>query len=245
MLFPDSHILSQALQAEVSPASEASHFALMQRGRLRYLIALRGGASRLASTLTPYSSKIRLLKVLLRIAPLRLLAKLGLGCFVRARLHPSLEEMLPEGCRWNMLVGTYWAKQKLVLQCFRPGEELCSFLKVGNEACATDMETEISFLEAPHHFKTLKLPELLGARRAGEGCPFRLMLTREFRGEKVDPAMTAEIYALYKELASNTKGEHGQTLALSHGDFAPWNMRRVRGGFILFDWEAAAYRPVG
>jgi thiamine kinase-like enzyme len=31
----------------------------------------------------------------------------------------------------------------------------------------------------------------------------------------------------------------------THGDLAPWNLRRSPYGLALFDWEAAGWRPPG
>lgn len=212
---------------------------------MRYLISLRSGATRLTRSLVAYGGKLALLMKLLRLLPYRLLAAAHMGYFAQARLHPAITAMVPEGHEWNMLVGTYWPKQKLVLQCFREGEPLCDFVKIGNAASATEMHTEMDFLAAPHQFSLIELPVVLAMRRAGDDCPFDILVTREFRGDKVEPVLTEDIYRVYCELSADRREENGQMLALSHGDFAPWNIRRHGDRYMVFDWESCAYRPVG
>lgn len=242
---PTSGILEQALQCRPCARREATHFVLCKGGKMRFLMALRGGEARLTRSLVAYGGKLALLMKLLRLLPYRLLAAAHMGYFARASLHPAIAAMVPEGHEWNMLVGTYWPKQKLVLQCFRKGEPLCAFVKVGNAASAAEMHTEMDFLAAPHRFRLIELPEVLAMRRAAVDCPFDILVTREFRGDKAEPVLTEDIYRVYQELSADRREENGQTLALSHGDFAPWNIRRHGDRYIVFDWESCAYRPAG
>lgn len=240
-----SGILEQALRCSPCAPREATHFVLCQREKMRYLISLRGGAQPLVRSMVAYGGKLALLMRLLRVLPYRLLAAGHMGYFARAELHPAITAVVPHGHEWNMLVGTYWPKQKLVLQCFRKGEPLCAFVKVGNAASAAEMHTEMDFLAAPHHFRYVELPEVLAMRRAEGDCPFDILVTREFLGDKVQPVLTEDIYRVYQEISADCRTENGQTLALSHGDFAPWNIRKKGDRYIVFDWESCAYRPVG
>lgn len=242
---PTSGILEQALHCEPCTRRHATHFVLCKSGKIRYLISLQGGAERLTRSMVAYGGKLALLMKLLRLLPYRLLSAAHMGFFARAELHPAIQSVIPSAHEWNMLVGTYWPKQKLVLQCFRKGEPLCAFVKIGNAASAVEMHTEMDFLERPHHFRLIELPEVLAMRRASENCPFDLLVSREFRGGKVEPVLTEDIYRVYQELSSDRRVENGQTLTLSHGDFAPWNIRKHGERYIVFDWESCAYRPVG
>jgi thiamine kinase-like enzyme len=36
------------------------------------------------------------------------------------------------------------------------------------------------------------------------------------------------------------KGAGGQGATAAHGDFAPWNLLRTEGGWVLLDWEHAS-----
>lgn len=242
---PTSGILEQALQCVPCSRKEATHFVLCKDGKMRYLISLRGGAAPLTRSLVAYGGKLALLMKLLRLLPYRLFSAVHLGFFARALLHPAIAAMVPDGHEWNMLVGTYWPKQKLVLQCFRRGEPLCAFVKVGNAASAAEMHTEMDFLTAPHHFRLIALPEVLAVRREDDDCPFDILVTREFRGDKVEPVLTEDIYRVYQELSADRCTENGQALVFSHGDFAPWNIRKQGRRYIVFDWESCAYRPAG
>lgn len=242
---PTSGILKQALQCRPCPRREATHFVLCKGGKMRYLLSMHGGAARLTRSLIAYGGKLALLMKLLRFLPYSLLEAAHMGFFAKATLHPAIAAMVPEKHEWNMLVGTYWPKQKLVLQCHRKSEQLCTFVKIGNAASATEMHTEMDFLAAPHHFRLIELPELLAMRRAGGDCPFDILVTREFRGDKVAPVLTNDIYNVYRELSADRREKNGQMLALSHGDFAPWNIRRHGDRYIVFDWESCDYRPAG
>lgn len=242
---PTSGILDQALRCVPCSRKEATHFVLCKGGRMRYLISLRGGAARLTRSLVAYGGKLALLIKLLRLLPYQLLAVVRMGYFAKASLHPAIVGMAPQGHEWNMLVGTYWPKQKLVMQCFREGEPLCAFVKIGNAASTLEMHTEMDFLECPHNFRYIELPEVLAMRRAAADCPFDILVTREFHGDKVEPVLTEDIYRVFRELSADCREENGRVLALSHGDFAPWNIRKNGNRYIVFDWESCAYRPMG
>lgn len=241
-----SGIMEEAMQLRRCPAARATHFVLCKGSKLRYLIELRRGHIPLRRAIASYGGKLGLLVRLLRFIPYRLLSKTGLGYFAEVQLHPAVEEMVPRGFTWNVLIGTYSNRQKLVFQCF--GENLSApsaYIKVGNSRSEVQMQTEISFLRAPHNFRLISLPKLLGARLRDEKCPFNIMVTEEFTGEKVAAKLTPEIYALYQELSAEPRIIEGREMVRSHGDFAPWNIRRQGKHFMLFDWEFCGWRPRG
>ena len=69
----------------------------------------------------------------INIIPFPILNLMKLGYFVKAELNKEVET-----CRqniqkkhWNMIVGTYDEKQKIVLQCFNASEN-ADFIKIGN-----------------------------------------------------------------------------------------------------------------
>ena len=37
----------------------------------------------------------------------------------------------------------------------------------------------------------------------------------------------------------------GTEYEFSHGDFAPWNIKKASDGYIVFDWEHCGYRVKG
>lgn len=238
----DSGILLQTTDIKKTNKKAATHFALCNGSQLRYLIDLDGGKKKLSENIAAYSKKLGLLMYMINFLPLSLLEKTGIGYFARIRLHPEIEE-----CRrntkkphWNMIVGTYDEKQKVVLQCF-DNEGESEFIKVGNSATEEEMNVEISFLSDKRKYKSFDVPELIGSKLRSEGSEFNIQVTREFYGDKVEPVLNGEIIRIYLELSSDKKGN----LEFSHGDFAPWNFKKNNGRYTLFDWEHCGYRMEG
>lgn len=238
----NSGILSQVVKIEKTNMKASTHFALCNGSELRYLIDLNGGKKRLSKTISTYSKKLRLLMRLIDIVPLSLFKLLGLGSFVKTVLHPEVDE-----CRkniqkkyWNMIIGTYDEKQKVVLQCF-DDVGAADFVKVGNIATEDEMNAEISFLRKKKQYSSFKIPDLVSSTRRADGATFNIQVTKEFLGDKVEPVLTQEIVNIYQELSKDMKNG----LAFSHGDFAPWNLKKNDEQYTLFDWEHCGYRMPG
>ena len=243
----DSGILQQAVEIEKVKRKQASHFALCNGGRIRYLIAIDGGRKRLSDNISTYSNKLGLLMKLLRYLPFAFLKKIKLGYYVNVTLHPAIEEEVQQ-CHpdaWNMIVGTYDEKQKLVLQCYSRNNPLSTFVKIGNRATEKEMRAEIDFLNTRHTFSSLSIPTILGSKEKSADCPFNILITKEFVGEKVEPELTADIVRVYKEIARNKKVVDGVKYEFSHGDFAPWNIKKKGNQYTVFDWEHCGYRIEG
>lgn len=238
----DSNIVSQVVKIENASRKAATHFALCNGSRLRYLIDLDGGSKRLSGNISTYSKKLGLLMYFINAIPFSLLNWMKLGHFVKAELNKEVET-----CRrnvqkrhWNMIIGTYDEKQKIVLQCFN-GSESADFIKIGNAATEKEMNAEISFLQQKRVYSTFDIPQLLGSISRIDGATFNIQITKEFIGEKVEPVLTQEIVNIYKELSKDQKNG----LEFSHGDFAPWNLKRNGDRYTLFDWEHCGYRMPG
>jgi hypothetical protein len=227
--------------------THASHFALCNDDRIRYLIAFEGGKKRLSGNIATYSSKLGLLMKLLTYLPFSMLNTMKLGYYVKSTLHPTIEsevqKLRPDA--WNMIVGTYDEKQKLVLQCYWKNKQLATFIKVGNEATEKEMLAEIDFLKRGHAYQSFEIPTILNSIEKGDGCSFNLQITKEFVGEKVEPKLTEDIVRIYRELSAQTKEIKGTEYEFSHGDFAPWNIRKNGNQYIVFDWEHCGYRVKG
>lgn len=239
----NSGILQQAVKIEKVNKIQASHFALCNGDRIRYLIAIDGGRKRLSDNISTYSNKLGLLMKLLRYLPFALLKKIKLGYYVSATLHPAIEEeiQLFHLDEWNMIIGTYDEKQKLVLQCYSEGNPFATFVKIGNEATEKEMHAEIAFLKAKRTFRFFSIPTILGSKEKSVDCPFNIQITKEFMGEKVEPKLTADIVKIYKEIAAQTKVVDGVKYEFSHGDFAPWNIKKKGNQYTVFDWEHCGY----
>lgn len=177
----DSNIVSQVVKIENTSRKAATHFALCNGSRLRYLIDLDGGSKRLSGNISTYSKKLGLLMYFINAIPFSLLNWMKLGHFVKAELNKEVET-----CRqnvqkkhWNMLVGTYDEKQKIVLQCFN-GSESADFIKIGNSATEKEMNAEISFLQQKRVYSTFDIPQLLGSVSRIDGATFNIQITNVY-----------------------------------------------------------------
>lgn len=135
---------------------------------------------------------------------------------------------------------TVVANEKKMLQCFNASEN-ADFIKIGNAATEKEMNAEISFLQQKRVYSTFDIPQLLGSISRADGATFNIQITKEFVGDKVEPILTQEIVEIYEELSKDKKNG----LEFSHGDFAPWNLKRNGDKYTLFDWEHCGYRMPG
>lgn len=241
-----SGILEEVFDLQRCQNDSATHFVLCKGEKLRFLIHLKSGLRPLHRAVMSYGGKMALLLRLLSFLPYQLLSWGGLGYFARVQLHPAVADTVPSGHEWNALIGTYSDRQKVVFQAFPPNNARhCIYIKVGNIHSEKQMQTEIAFLRQNHDYRLMTIPKLLGMKLRDKDCPFNIMVTEEFSGEKVAPKLTPEIYALYKELSQETQTVNQQLLVRSHGDFAPWNIRRQGTKHTVFDWEFCGWRPRG
>lgn len=102
----------------------------------------------MSENISTYSKKLSLLMQFINIIPLPILNRMKLGYFVKAELNKEVEtcRQNTQKKHWNMIVGTYDEKQKIVLQCFN-SSECADFIKIGNTATEKEMDAEISFLQ--------------------------------------------------------------------------------------------------
>lgn len=238
----DSSIISQVVKIEKSGRKTATHFVLFNGTQMRYLIDLHGGKIRLSQNLSPYSRKLAFLMRFMIFLPFSLLCCIKLGYFIKAELHAEVEKCRKNTNKkyWNMIIGTYDEKQKLVIQCFNDTDPAV-FIKIGNEATQEEMNAEICFLKKRKKYTSFAIPELLDSSSRSEGSNFNIQVTKEFFGRKVEPMLTQEIVDIYQELSRDV--QNGFTF--SHGDFAPWNLKRNHQKYTLFDWEHCGYRMPG
>lgn len=239
-----SGILDEALKVNISSIRNATHFALCGGGRIRYLIALKGGKKRLAGNLSSYSGKLGALMKILPYLPIAVLKFFGLGYFTNVELHPEIKEII--GKRdWNVIVGTYDEKQKLVIQVFDPTVP-AQYIKIGNENTDEEMKAEIHFLRRYKKYNAFDLPKLSDSVLRDGQHQFNIMVTEEFEGSKVEPVLTREIIEIYREISSEKKMADGVEYEFSHGDFAPWNVKKKKEtGYTVFDWEHCGFRVKG
>ena len=106
----DSNIVSQVVKIESTDRKTATHFALCNGSRLRYLIDLDGGAKRLSKNISTYSKRLRLLMQFINVIPFSLLNWMKLGYFVKAELNKEVETCRKNTQKkhWNMESMRYW-----------------------------------------------------------------------------------------------------------------------------------------
>lgn len=240
-----SGILREAIKITSCPKSEATHFAICHGCNIKFLVRLRHGIPHLKKTVAAYNKKLAILLRFLPFIPASILRIAGLGYFARISLHSSLKEILHPPTDWNILVGTYDSAQKLVFQYFPQQSKSCLFVKVGNHGSANQMEQEIRFLKRAGEYKSFNLPNLRHSELISEGAPFNIQVTDEIEGEKIPPVLNKEIYQIAKEIAGEPTLIDGIPYTFSHGDFAPWNIRKKGSSYTVFDWEHCGMRPMG
>ncbi len=251
------NILDSTIQMVSVNKRKASHLVICSRDHIRYLISMSEGRKQLRRSLASYSIKLSLLIRFMNLIPESLLRRLQLGYYVKAVLKEDLRNPMEDiteqrygtrDCRWNVIVGTYDEKQKLVFQCFTEGKPPV-YLKVGLKNTDKELRAEMDFLEESPKFSDFEVPKVLGSRRLGEGNRFNILITEEFTGDKVKPEATKEIWRIFEEIACHKRDpvEWADVTqdCFSHGDFTPWNMRRKGNRYVVFDWEHCGQRFYG
>lgn len=240
-----SGLIEQSLTIKKAKRKDATHFAMCSGNHIRYLISLdKMGKRKLCRNLSSYSSKLSLLVKLLRVTPFAALEKAKLGYYVSVDLNDQLRSQLQDSSSfaWNVIIGTYDEKQKLVIQDFSKDNSETFYIKIGNGSTKTAMRSEMDFLSAKYNMISFVIPELVKKVYLSESSPFSIQITKEFIGEKVEIGLTSEIVEIYKELAAiDGSGD----LEFSHGDFTPWNLKKHKNVYVVYDWEHCGKRMKG
>lgn len=199
-----------------------------------------------------YSKKLSILMKILKFVPFMILEKCGLGYYVKAELSDEIDNFIKrtsqENSVWNVIVGTYDKKQKIVIQLWRDNEYNNKYYKIGNKNSNKEMINEIGFLKKnKFKYETFNIPNIVDSQLIESGFEFNIQLTDEFIGKRVEPIITEDIYKIYKEIVeSKDKIEiDGVLYGFSHGDFAPWNIKKDNTDYIIFDWEHCGFRFYG
>ena len=253
-----AYFVEKVIKIKRTRPSDASHFAIKKGGKLRYLIDLKNqrlGIEKISKNLSAYSKKLDVLTRLIRIVPLRVLNLLEIGEFVICEIDPQIlgeinsvwkKAQLKGGeiPSWNIIVGSYVEKQKIVFQCFSTESSIDMFVKVGGERSNNEMDNEILYLTNPILDESFINPKLVYSSQINS--TWRVMVTEEFEGKKVSPTMTNERYDIYSAICQRRKYDSkGNILFFSHGDFTPWNIKKTDNSYVVFDWEYSAFRFYG
>ena len=237
--------------------------AIYNEGTIRYLIKIEKGNSffakkKLSSNIAAYSSKLGMLMKLLKLIPSNLLILTRIARRVSLAIDPEVKRAVVEVSKdryagkkvyFNVIVGSYVKKQKIVLQCFCPEEKAITvYLKIGDEQTENELVTETAYLTNPINTKVFNSPKLCYSSTREVGNKYNIQGTNEFIGDTVPPVITADIVDIYKAIClshSKMVDNRGESLYFSHGDFVPWNIKMTDRGYTLFDWEYCCFRFYG
>lgn len=239
---------------------DATHFAITNNGKVRYYVAInKRGKKVLSANLSSYSKKLEMLMKLLVTIPFALLKIIGLGYYVTLTITNEVEVYIRDTAKryfksdnavYNVIVGNYVDKQKIVFQCFVSQDKVIYF-KVGGKNSASEMQAEMGYLESNlsenYNHKTFDVPKLVAFQKIAKDKSFNIQVTEEFKGDKVEPILTDEIYAIFQEIAASHKSKTVGDIEcfFSHGDLVPWNIKKNRNQYIVYDWEYCGCRFYG
>ena len=136
----------------------------------------------------------------------------------------------------------------LALLLLRKGSPI-AFVKL-RQGDSVNLSNETLALEAVWSYrpKAFQVPEPL---RSGSAVGWHYLATAPLPPGPHRPPRRAPLPAILEEVAAALAGlpqrretpDHWRPM---HGDFAPWNLRQLRGGSLaLVDWEAAGWAPPG
>ncbi|WP_088013313.1 hypothetical protein [Gottfriedia acidiceleris] len=233
--------------------NESTHVLILFKGKFKYFISNdKNGDKYLNNALVSYSMKHNLFKYIMKLIPDKLKVKIGIAKYVKLSFNEAVSKEIAlfnslksEKLNFNVLVGTYGKHQKLVLQLFDQG--VINYHKIGTQNSSNQLINEIEFLDKYDNLigQIMKLPKLISSEIKSK---IFLMSTSEFNGKRVYPKFNRKIYLLFKDVTSIKeikKDQNGVYMAFSHGDFAPWNMRKIDDKILLFDWEYCGFRFYG
>ena len=171
--------------------------------------------------------------------------------YVQVSAADQVKNIINEmGCSsWNVIIGSYVEKQKVVFQCFSDEKvsEPALYIKVGGGAAEQEMKTETEYLRNPIQSNLFYSPKVLRSQARAEGYPFNIQVTEEFSGSKMNPELNQDIYQIFRDIANSKPPvfDDGIEKVFSHGDFTPWNIKKDDKQYVVFDWEYSGYRFYG
>lgn len=235
-----------------------SHLCIWNNRQVKYLIDFNYDNSKksLLKNIQSYSIKHELFKKLLNVPNKVLLLNSN---FKLVQINLS-KELLIEinniaeyyfinhsslGC--NYIIGTKGPHQKFVIQLF--DKEKALFMKVGNEKTQKLIKNEALIYKQLNdlstNFQTTKIIKYK------EYDKFSMSCFDELNGYKLLPEFDQDIFRLCMEI-SNLKIKtlirtciSDIKCEFSHGDLAPWNIRKNSKALTVFDWEYGGYRFAG
>lgn len=161
--------------------------------------------------------------------------------------YSKIDALEGKGSLMAFNLGTPGPEQKISILGYDREKKAPFFAKYSEKPGAVELtKNEVKTLRLLNETKLA--PQLLEVREQEDAIwmrtsfvqgehPASMALTEDV----VKLAVTLGTYHLTKPLTDSK----GLRLALSHGDFCPWNMLVNAGSLRLIDWEMAADRPLG
>lgn len=237
---------------QVYTETDASHIAVLKNGNIKYLLDIRDNSNKiLANSIESYTLKHKLLKHSILLCPNKILTKNKNFIYVSVTPKEELSLFLDKYyyCKnaalynINYLIGTPGPKQKIVIQ-LNKGNNI-EYMKLGNTNTLDLMENEFKTINDISVIqKQFEIPIALGKDKINDKFA---IIYKDFHGKKVKPEINENIYKLYKNISDLKvkKASNGLLYEFSHGDFAPWNIKKIDNKYLVYDWEYAGYRFIG
>jgi thiamine kinase-like enzyme len=244
--------LLNIIDIEYKDYTSSTYFALFNKSQLKYLIDKndKNFFKNLMSNQGSFSLKHKIFKFILKFLPISLLRFLPNVKCCSVKIKDQVEIKIKENINKkikviNYIIGTKGPHQKIVTQLITvSGEKI--YLKVGNKNVheLLLMENRVYNYLKNHKFN-FNIPNLLFSVLDKE---LYLNALTEIVGEEAPLDFNKDIFTLYQdiseiELNSNLKfGYIEIAYDFSHGDFAPWNIKKNKEEYIIYDWEYAGMR---
>ncbi len=142
-------VLNEYVSLDIVERMKATHFAFCYRSKVLYLIDLEFGYKLINKSAVAYSFRKLVFLAFLKLVPFWLFKVIKMGCYVKADLDSRIQEEVEslDGDYWNLFVGSYDAKQKMVFQVYNRENKTTSYIKVGVASSDREMLSEIDFFD--------------------------------------------------------------------------------------------------
>lgn len=229
-----------------------THFAIFNGKQIKYLIDVndKNYYNNLIKNQSSYSINHRIFKYLIKLLPniLSILPSKVKGCNVK--INKDLKSCLNNNINdkvigYNYIIGTEGKHQKIVVQAVCEDKNI--YIKMGNNNTKELIINESKVYKILNNLDLCFITPTLLFEHSENGININAL--SEVKGNEVTTQFNEDILRLYKEI-SNIKYDLNQKneiieLEFSHGDFAPWNIKKYNDKFIVYDWEYAKMRFKG
>lgn len=229
-----------------------THFAIFNGKQIKYLIDVndKNYYNNLIKNQSSYSINHSIFKYLIKVLPnsLSILLPRVKGCnlkintALRSCLHNNIKDKV---IGYNYIIGTEGKHQKIVVQAVCEDKNI--YVKIGNNNTKELIINESRVYKVLNNLDLCFITPKLLFEYSKNGININALT--EVKGSEVTTQFNKDILRLYQEIA-NIKYDLNQNnenieLEFSHGDFAPWNIKKYNDEFIVYDWEYAKMRFKG